>query len=78
MKRRSSRRTGRQRDSRQKGHRDLHEVESALCSVINEVCLLGEYEETLDMLDRLAGRLDIEFERRMKESQGRWSGTDVE
>ena len=62
----------------QKGHRDLKEVESALCSVVNEVCLLGEYEETLDMLDGLAGRLDIEFERRMKESKGRWSGTDVE
>ena len=62
----------------EKGHRDLHEVESALGSVVNEVCLLGDYQKTLDMLDGLAGRLDIEFERRMKESQGRWSGTDVE
>ncbi len=62
----------------EKGHSDLRQVENALSSVVSEVCLLGEYEETLSTIDSLSRRLDVEFEQRMKESKGRWSGRDVE
>ena len=58
----------------EKGHSDLRGVEGALASVVQEVCVLGEYEETLSTIDRLSERLDVEFEKRMKESQGRWFG----
>ena len=62
----------------EKGHSDLHEVEGALASVVREVCILGEYEETLSTIDRLSERLDVEFESRMKEGTGPWFGPDSE
>ncbi|MAI25514.1 MAG: MarR family winged helix-turn-helix transcriptional regulator [Myxococcota bacterium] len=62
----------------EKGHSDLRGVEEALASVVKEVCALGEYEETLSTIDRLSERLDVEFEKRMKESKGRWFGQGVD
>ena len=56
----------------EKGHEDLRRVENALGAVVNEVCMLGEYEETINTIDRLSKRLDVEFEERMREGKGRW------
>lgn len=60
------------------GHGALREVETKLCEVVDELCRLGDYEVLLSALDDLSGRLDVEFERRMKQSDGRWSGSVVE
>ena len=60
------------------GHGALREVETKLCEVVDELCGLGDYEVLLSALDDLSGRLDVEFERRMKQSDGRWSGSVVE
>lgn len=62
----------------EKGHSDLRRVENALAGVVNEVCMLGEYEETLSTIDRLSKSLDVEFEQRMKEGKGRWFEQDGE
>lgn len=60
------------------GYTALHEVETKLCEVVDELCGLGDHEGLLAALNDLSARLDVEFERRMKESQGRWSGSAVE